>query len=1338
MAKRLSEDEIKWILSVESSQAQQEVRKLTKENSKLTQSNKECKKEMINLIAQGKKESAEFKNLEKAVKDNNKEIDKNKRLINGLTDRMKVNELTMGQLKKRAKELQTQLDNTSKATHPEEYAQLEKQLRKTRSRMSELKNSGEQMQSSFKGISKAKAGVVAASVFFLKAMKDGVVKIKEFEQSNADLAAVLGTTRSRITDLTEDAKRLGATTEYTASQVTNLQTELAKLGFNKQQIRNMTEPILLFATATSADLPEAAKLAGAALRSFEMTSEQTERAVSAMAVATTKTALDFRFLETAMSTIAPVARALGFTIEDTVALLGTLANSGFDASTAATSTRNILLNLADSSGQLAKALGKPVRSLDQLVPALIKLKEEGVDLAEALELTDKRSVAAFNTFLSGAGTLTDLRDSITDVGQEMKNMQKEKLDTLHGSIKILESAWEGLMLAFSKSSGFLKKSVDFLTSILNVTTELISPAANLTKKYTDQLEKVADLEVNTAQLANRYEELKAKSELSKDEQTELNRIISSLRESVPGLTVEFDQYGQAISINTDRVWEFIKAEKELLKEMNSDAITQETEKLEKYKERLEQVNSLLASKEKLMVIGGGNFGGGISKFVPLTPAEIDNYNEELKALSADIEKTNLILDDLTGTSVENQLKAQKELETKRNEFNAMTKEQLQEYIDINKDAKDKYVDIAQSIYKQNFPTIETGKGKKEGKENEVKAALELELKQLDNTHKQRLHKIETNKDQEWKTETEKQHLILTADQEHLNKRINLLSKFTSSYEAVNADAQSKLLDDQKKLITNQDQLDKNAIAAVEKNRANQLEIETHTSNAQRLVFTKALAEKEISQKQYENLITTLTTNSAQMRLAIEEAYLNDINDLELKNGRLKAEAVKKANAAVLAADQQAANARASMQLKLDDLLKDFKGQFNLTTVEEDKEAQLKVLEATYQARLELAQKHNLDTVELKKAYHRAEEQLEKDSQNRINQIRLQYGFLSKKQQYDLELSKLKDHLDKQLISQEDYEKGRTDLGIEYLKEYFDYYSNLFSGAIQSLQQAEMDNIDARYDVEIEAAKGNKEEVERLENEKAQKKLEIQKKYADVNFAIKASEIIASTAVAIMTALEELGPIAGPIAAGLIGATGVAQLASANAEREKVKNLTISGTSASSSGTGARVATGREKGGKIDVIRAQDKKLFPGADYNPDARGFIDKPTVIVGEGPTGKSKEWVASNAAVENPTIAPILNILDQHQQAGDIATIDMNHILRQHMAAGFVSGGSISTPISTPPAPHPTVQKEDNKELVEALHRFSDATNYLKEHGVSVSLSELERQQNLLKTSRTIGSKK
>lgn len=120
------------------------------------------------------------------------------------------------------------------------------------------------------------------------------------------------------------------------------------------------------------------------------------------------------------------------------------------------------------------------------------------------------------------------------------------------------------------------------------------------------------------------------------------------------------------------------------------------------------------------------------------------------------------------------------------------------------------------------------------------------------------------------------------------------------------------------------------------------------------------------------------------------------------------------------------------------------------------------------------------------------------------------------------------------------------------KKYFDYYSGLSSSMVEAIQQAEIDQVEAKYDVLIQEAENNGEDTAALEEEKENKKLEIQKKYADVNFAIKCSQIIADTAVSIMKAYADLGPIAGTVAAAMLAATGVAQLASAKAERDRIK------------------------------------------------------------------------------------------------------------------------------------------------------------------------------------------
>ena len=324
--------------------------------------------------------------------------------------------------------------------------------------------------------------------------------ISNFEQANANLASILGATSDQMEKMEKAAIALGSSSRYTATQVTELQTELAKLGFTTDQIVAMQKSVLNFAGSVGTDLASAAALAGVALRSFDLRADQTEDALGTMAVACNKSALSFTYLQNSFSTIAPVAKTYGLSLKDTIALLGTLANAGFDASSAATATRNILLNLSDTNGKLAKALGGTVNSFGDIMKAMIQLREQGVDLNDTLELTDKRSVAAFNTFLDGAENALELRDALEKVDGELQKIADQRAATVEGAIDGMKSAWEGLVLSFRGSTGTFAKVFRDITDGINALKALIDPQSavseagagliqdNLTEQYKKMLD----------------------------------------------------------------------------------------------------------------------------------------------------------------------------------------------------------------------------------------------------------------------------------------------------------------------------------------------------------------------------------------------------------------------------------------------------------------------------------------------------------------------------------------------------------------------------------------------------------------------------------------------------------------------------------------------------------------------------------------------------------------------------------------------------------------------------------------------------------------------------------
>lgn len=326
----------------------------------------------------------------------------------------------------------------------------------------------------FSGLATKTLALIAAFDAIGKGLVEAARNVAVFERANSELAAVLGTNIAGVKQLSDSAKQLGRTTEFTASEVTQLQVALARLGFDTGQIEAMQGGILKFAAALGTDLQSAAAFTGSALRAFGLDARDTAAMLDVFAASTTNSALDFSKLQSSISTVAPIARAFGLDVKETSAFLGVLANNGFDASSAATALRNILLNLADANGKLAKGIGHSARTFPEIIAAFKELKEKGVDVSQILEMTDRRSAAAAAALIECGDAAEELKEKLDGADGSLNTMYDTMTDNVIGSVKEMRSAWEGLTLAFEGSKGPIKWVFDRLTDILNRLTDIIT------------------------------------------------------------------------------------------------------------------------------------------------------------------------------------------------------------------------------------------------------------------------------------------------------------------------------------------------------------------------------------------------------------------------------------------------------------------------------------------------------------------------------------------------------------------------------------------------------------------------------------------------------------------------------------------------------------------------------------------------------------------------------------------------------------------------------------------------------------------------------------------------
>ncbi len=291
---------------------------------------------------------------------------------------------------------------------------------------------------------------------------------KDYEQANANLASVMGTTIEKNEALAKESQRLGAITARSATEVVTLQEAYARLGFAQAEIIDVTQATIDGSIAMNAELAETATLTGAMIRTFDkFSSADAPEILDQITLATQKSALNFEKLNTSLPIVAGAANAAGIPFTKLLSLLGKLSDAGIDASSSATSLRNIFLESAKKGLSYDKILEKIVASTSKLTGATDAFGKRaavsavvlGKELSATAQLTELLDRAAKGHDLSGVAALTAAK----------------QLDTLGGSMTLLRSAWQGLIIDTGNSTGALQNFralIDFVTqnlaTIINV------------------------------------------------------------------------------------------------------------------------------------------------------------------------------------------------------------------------------------------------------------------------------------------------------------------------------------------------------------------------------------------------------------------------------------------------------------------------------------------------------------------------------------------------------------------------------------------------------------------------------------------------------------------------------------------------------------------------------------------------------------------------------------------------------------------------------------------------------------------------------------------------------
>lgn len=275
-------------------------------------------------------------------------------------------------------------------------------------------------------------GLAGGISLVIRGMREMIGIFSGFEKQMAKVKAISGATDEDFKLLVDDAKRLGESTEKTASQVSGLQLSYAKLGLTVPQIIAATEATLDLATATDEDLAQSALVAAKTVKGFGLSAEETTRVTDVMALSFSMSALNLTAFQDAMKTVAPVALAVNSSLEGTTAILSTLVDAGLDASSAGTSLRNIFIELETKGLSWEEAMDKVRNSTNKV--------------KTATELFGKRASTAALIIANNSEKIDSLTISYENAAGSAKAMADIMRDTLIGDTDKATSAIQGMVI----------------------------------------------------------------------------------------------------------------------------------------------------------------------------------------------------------------------------------------------------------------------------------------------------------------------------------------------------------------------------------------------------------------------------------------------------------------------------------------------------------------------------------------------------------------------------------------------------------------------------------------------------------------------------------------------------------------------------------------------------------------------------------------------------------------------------------------------------------------------------------------------------------------------------
>lgn len=385
----------------------------------------------------------------------------------------------------------------------ERLAKTYDKVKKSQEEIAKVNTALEQNNTSISNTKTQLAGVIGTAAALGAAIYAGPVKkSRELEAQMSTVKAISNATTEDMTRLTDMAKHMGATTQFTAVEAGKALEYMAMAGWKTDQMLGGLPGIMNLAAASGEDLGQVSDIVTDALTAFNMTADQSGRFADVLAQASSNANTNVSMMGATFQKVAPVAGTLGYSVEDMSLGIGLMANASVKAETAGTSLKTALANMAKPTKQMQAYMDKYGISLTNADGSMKTFREVIENLRSSLGGLSKTEKTAAATAIFGkesfAGMLAivnasdadfkKVSDAVNNAAGAAERMAAIKLDNLEGDVTLLKSATDGLQTAigdallptFRAGTQQLTKFVSNLTEFINANPELVRTIVKVT------------------------------------------------------------------------------------------------------------------------------------------------------------------------------------------------------------------------------------------------------------------------------------------------------------------------------------------------------------------------------------------------------------------------------------------------------------------------------------------------------------------------------------------------------------------------------------------------------------------------------------------------------------------------------------------------------------------------------------------------------------------------------------------------------------------------------------------------------------------------------------------